>query len=890
MRAEMKFGVRWQRRGTSRRHRFSLARTITRPITSPRSGMAYVGILIMLLVLTSLSFAFINHVSIQRVVMGNQVPGMQAEYLAESAANHAMWLLLNDETFPASANNYYMHDMAGGRYGYKVRRHTETTFATIATVGATANNVVQHSYVLYVTPEATVLTNLLLVVSDPGAMTVQEEGRMQLITDWGYDVTLIDDDASQAEFDAAVADAAVAYVPSTIDATVLGTKLREAPVGVVIEMMMDDFGIANSWGGKVRDEIDIVDNSHYITSPFAAGLLTYLSSLQPVTKIDSGPAPGLLTLANVLNVGSIWKPALGVIETGGGLAGGGAAAGRRVQLPWGDSAFDIAALNADGLTIMQRSIEWVMGDPAPEVQVLLVVPDATTLTAVDSARKALLESWDYGVTLFTASRPEEDYVEAANSAAVVYISSSVPYTDVYAKPKLLTVGVVNEISTLSGYLGFTSGSSSFFGTQTEIVDNGHEITAPFSIGTLSIVSPYQTLRRFTNTIGPGLRTLSTRPATADRMIMTLETGDDILWGGQATGRRVMLPWCASTFNVSTLTADGKTLLKRALAWAATTPTRLLFVTADAGSLNAQDLAKQAKMESWDHTVQFISASDSQVNFDTAVANHDVVFISEDISSTTLGTKLSAATIGVVSEEDNLSDEFGMAASIVWESGTGLNIQAITHDIIAPFAPGNLIISSSSESLAYVSGALSPDLALLGYSANGPALVALDQGQATHTGGIAAGRRVLLPWGGDAHDINTLNADGLTIMQRALEWASEGGGSTSSGPDPELHVSDIAMASFKPRKDQYYATATVEIRDGADAPVEGVVVTGQWSGLSNTGIATTPTTDAAGKMRFQSTTVKTKGGTFTFTVTDAAKTDYTYNAALNAETSDSINVP
>jgi len=75
---------------------------------------------------------------------------MQAHYLAESAANHAMWQLLNDSNFPAAEDSYYMHTLGDGRYGYKVRRHTNTTFATVATVGAVEKNVVQQSYVLYV--------------------------------------------------------------------------------------------------------------------------------------------------------------------------------------------------------------------------------------------------------------------------------------------------------------------------------------------------------------------------------------------------------------------------------------------------------------------------------------------------------------------------------------------------------------------------------------------------------------------------------------------------------------------------------------------------------------------------------------------------------------------
>jgi hypothetical protein len=199
---------------------------------------------------------------------------------------------------------------------------------------------------------------LLLVVADASSLTTGETARKTMLEGWGWTVSLISDHATQGEFDTAAATVNVAYISATIDGTILSTKLRDTTIGVVIEKMMLGFGICDNFQSKIRDEIDIIDNSHYITSPFDVGLLTYLSSLQPVTMINSPYAPGLNSLAEMLNTGSIWMPALAVIETGGGLSGGGTAAGRRVQLPWGDATFDFNALTADGLTIMKRAIEW----------------------------------------------------------------------------------------------------------------------------------------------------------------------------------------------------------------------------------------------------------------------------------------------------------------------------------------------------------------------------------------------------------------------------------------------------------------------------------------------------------------------------------------------------
>jgi hypothetical protein len=116
------------------------------------AGIGYVAILVLLAVLSTLSLAFIQKVGMQQSVVMNQKPGMQAHYLAESGANHALWRLLNEPGFPASETVYYMHSLANGRYGYKVRKPTLTTFATVATVGAVGNVITEQSYVQYLRP------------------------------------------------------------------------------------------------------------------------------------------------------------------------------------------------------------------------------------------------------------------------------------------------------------------------------------------------------------------------------------------------------------------------------------------------------------------------------------------------------------------------------------------------------------------------------------------------------------------------------------------------------------------------------------------------------------------------------------------------------------------
>ena len=116
-------------------------------------GLAYVAILVLLAVVSTLAMAFLFKTGTLRSTTVNRLAGMQADYLAETAANHALWRLLNDPGFPASETDYYMHNLGAGRYGYNVHRPTHNTFAAVATVGVVGSVVARQSYVQYIKPE-----------------------------------------------------------------------------------------------------------------------------------------------------------------------------------------------------------------------------------------------------------------------------------------------------------------------------------------------------------------------------------------------------------------------------------------------------------------------------------------------------------------------------------------------------------------------------------------------------------------------------------------------------------------------------------------------------------------------------------------------------------------
>ena len=204
---------------------------------------------------------------------------------------------------------------------------------------------------------------------------------------------------------------------------------------------------------------------------------------------------------------------------------------------------------------------------------------------------------------------------------------------------------------------------------------------------------------------------------------------------------------------------------------------VLLVVPDAASLGAQDLARKALIETWDYTVSPISANDSQANFDAAVATSDAAYISEEITSGDLGSKLTDACIGVLDDEDALTDEFRISSTFANYSSADIDITDNSHYITSSFSTGLLTIASPAQPLHTASGTIAAGAQILAEepaTANGTLVVVEAGGTLTSLpGGTAADRRIYLPWGGSAFDINTLNANGQLLMRRSIEWAIAG---------------------------------------------------------------------------------------------------------------------
>lgn len=192
------------------------------------------------------------------------------------------------------------------------------------------------------------------------------------------------------------------------------------------------------------------------------------------------------------------------------------------------------------------------------------------------------------------------------------------------------------------------------------------------------------------------------------------------------------------------------------------------------------------MLGWNMTVQTIADTATPNLFHQMVTTSRCVFIGEEVISANVNTKLVSAPIGVVFEEYALVDEFLVAPGITFGNSSNLNLVNMSHYIVSPLVPNPpsgfdgptaVPIFLQSYPMSSLNSGWALGLRVLGRHPNRsnlPALVAVRQGGTMIDGTLAAGRRVMLPWGHETQQFSNLHTNALTIMRRSLEWAMGAG--------------------------------------------------------------------------------------------------------------------
>src|SRR3954452_1557447 len=115
---------------------------------------------------------------------------------------------------------------------------------------------------------------------------------------------------------------------------------------------------------------------------------------------------------------------------------------------------------------------------------------------------------------------------------------------------------------------------------------------------------------------------------------------------------------------------------------------ILMMTTNSGSLTAVESTLKTRLESGGFTVNTLWDGDTQANYDAAIANNDLVYVTSDITPTDIGTKLRTCPIGVVNEPVAFMDDVGLCtAAGTQTSVSSLSITNNTHYITNGFALG-----------------------------------------------------------------------------------------------------------------------------------------------------------------------------------------------------------
>ena len=204
------------------------------------------------------------------------------------------------------------------------------------------------------------LAKVAVVTKEPDSLTTTEQDRYSQLESLDFLVTTIEDEDTAGNFNALAAEDTVFYLTKDANISDIGSKLTNVTSGVLTECesSFDVLGFSDQNNAVTDTEIDVSDNTHYITMTFPIGTLQIGTSMNDIQGLKGTLGTGVAKLAN--KVGDTSEVSLASLDTGDTMYGGGAAAGRRVKLPWSDN-FDMSDLSANGLTILERSVLWAAG-------------------------------------------------------------------------------------------------------------------------------------------------------------------------------------------------------------------------------------------------------------------------------------------------------------------------------------------------------------------------------------------------------------------------------------------------------------------------------------------------------------------------------------------------
>lgn len=209
--------------------------------------------------------------------------------------------------------------------------------------------------------------------------------------------------------------------------------------------------------------------------------------------------------------------------------------------------------------------------------VLMVVPNASSLTTSETARQTLLQSWGFTVTPITASASQATFdtavttLVAAQTYAVIYVTSGCSASDILTKLNGYNTGVICEQGQLADDMKLVSaGATGITASSATVTSITLYPTSNLTAASTTLTTSGQPMWSYAGTVATGATTLATAQGLSTPAMLAIETSAS-LTSGTAAGRRLFLPWGGSSFDIASLNAAGQTLLRRALEWGSQSP-------------------------------------------------------------------------------------------------------------------------------------------------------------------------------------------------------------------------------------------------------------------------------------------------------------------------------
>jgi hypothetical protein len=227
----------------------------------------------------------------------------------------------------------------------------------------------------------------------------------------------------------------------------------------------------------------------------------------------------------------------------------------------GIDSFDGSSTTAPLLTI-----EYTPYARPAAPNLLFVCTNASTPTTEELKREEWLKWWAYKVTRIAATDTSTNFNTAAAANDVAYVPETVTSTDLNTKLLSKPLGVVTDEPALIDDFQLAMSMASSGANPFSVASNAHYITSPFTVGSRPLFTTGTTSLEPVGTLAREAVFLGTFTNSA-KAIVTIEAGGILVDNSKAAGRRVFLPWAAST-AFANLNSDGLTIFKRSVEWAA----------------------------------------------------------------------------------------------------------------------------------------------------------------------------------------------------------------------------------------------------------------------------------------------------------------------------------